>query len=69
SPSEYPARDGERHRQMCYQYAALDTAEDKAAFFKTHGVRWTEFARLKYFDLVRYTVIDPMHNLLLDKNP
>ena len=54
---------------MCYQYAALDTAEDKAAFFKTHGVRWTEFARLKYFDLVRYTVIDPMHNLLLGKNP
>ncbi|KAJ7148860.1 hypothetical protein C8R46DRAFT_1167134 [Mycena filopes] len=34
-------------------------------FFSEHGVRWTEFARLKYFDLVRYTVVDPMHNLLL----
>ncbi|KAJ7791987.1 hypothetical protein B0H14DRAFT_2395176, partial [Mycena olivaceomarginata] len=34
-------------------------------FFTKHGVRWTEFARLKYFDLVRYTAIDPMYNLLL----
>ncbi|KAJ7731484.1 hypothetical protein B0H14DRAFT_2409444, partial [Mycena olivaceomarginata] len=37
----------------------------KDEFFKKHGVRWTEFARLKYFDLVKYTVVDPMHNLLL----
>ncbi|KAJ6459895.1 hypothetical protein C8R45DRAFT_826624, partial [Mycena sanguinolenta] len=37
----------------------------RQAFFSTKGVRWTEFARLKYFDLVRYTVVDPMHNLLL----
>ncbi|KAF8203523.1 hypothetical protein K438DRAFT_1580620, partial [Mycena galopus ATCC 62051] len=34
-------------------------------FFSEHGVRWTEFARLKYFDIVKYTVVDPMHNLLL----
>ncbi|KAJ6575942.1 hypothetical protein DFH09DRAFT_835249, partial [Mycena vulgaris] len=39
--------------------------EEKAEFFAIHGVRWTEFARLTYFDLVRYTIIDPMHNLLL----
>jgi hypothetical protein len=34
-------------------------------FFKEHGARWTELARLPYFDLVRQTIIDPMHNLLL----
>lgn len=28
-------------------------------------MRWTEFARLPYVDLVRYTIIDPMHNMLL----
>ncbi|KAJ7046027.1 hypothetical protein C8F04DRAFT_939036 [Mycena alexandri] len=65
SISGYPARDGERHRQLCYQYAALKTTKAREEFFKRHGVRWTEFARLKYFDLIRYTVIDPMHNLLL----
>ncbi|KAJ7312545.1 hypothetical protein DFH08DRAFT_918005 [Mycena albidolilacea] len=34
-------------------------------FFKKNGVRWTEFARLIYFDIVKWTVVDPMHNLLL----
>jgi hypothetical protein len=38
-------------------------------FFAEHGAQWTEFARISYFDLVRYTVIDPMHNLLLGKAP
>lgn len=50
-------------------YRDLPTAEEKADFFAEHGVRWTEFARLDYFDLVRHTVIDPMHNLLLGKTP
>ncbi|KAJ6540384.1 hypothetical protein B0H19DRAFT_1077796 [Mycena capillaripes] len=63
--NEYPPRDGEKHRQLCYEYAALETTKEKEIFFSKHGVRWTEFARLKYFVLVRYTVIDPMHNLLL----
>lgn len=65
SISGYPARDGEKHRELCYKYASLQTSKAKEEFFKKYGVRWTEFARLKYFDLVRYTVIDPMHNLLL----
>ncbi|KAJ7939839.1 hypothetical protein B0H13DRAFT_1586865, partial [Mycena leptocephala] len=33
--------------------------------FVEHGAHWTEFARIHYFDLVRYTIIDPIHNLLL----
>jgi hypothetical protein len=53
---------------MCYQYAALPNPEAKADFFKKNGVRWTEFARLIYFDIVKWTVVDPMHNLLLGKN-
>jgi hypothetical protein len=65
--SEFLARDGEKHRQMCYDYASLPTEAAKAAFFLKYGVRWTEFARLKYFDLVKWTVIDPMHNLLLGR--
>ncbi|KAJ7573251.1 hypothetical protein C8J56DRAFT_1008382 [Mycena floridula] len=34
-------------------------------FFSENGVRWSEFARLSYFDLVRNTIVDPMHNMLL----
>ncbi|KAJ7907977.1 hypothetical protein B0H13DRAFT_2499090 [Mycena leptocephala] len=63
--NEFPARDGEEHRRLCYQYRDLATPEEKAAFFVEHGAHWTEFARIHYFDLVRYTIIDPMHNLLL----
>ncbi|KAJ6597441.1 hypothetical protein B0H10DRAFT_2087257 [Mycena sp. CBHHK59/15] len=34
-------------------------------FFTKYGVRWTELSRLEYFDIVKWTVVDPMHNLLL----
>ncbi|KAJ7219919.1 hypothetical protein GGX14DRAFT_355369, partial [Mycena pura] len=38
---------------------------EKEEFIATHGAQWTEIARIWYFDLVRYTIVDPMHNLLL----
>ncbi|EIW73973.1 hypothetical protein CONPUDRAFT_40430, partial [Coniophora puteana RWD-64-598 SS2] len=38
---------------------------ERREFFERHGVRWTELARLPYFDLVRQSIIDPMHNLIL----
>lgn len=53
------------HRKRCFEWKALTTEEDRARYFSEYGVRWTEFARLEYFDLVRYTIVDPMHNLLL----
>ncbi|KAF7367179.1 hypothetical protein MSAN_00977800 [Mycena sanguinolenta] len=63
--NEYAPRTAEKHRKLCYEYRQLKSDEERDEFFATHGVRWTEFARLKYFDIVRWTVIDPMHNLLL----
>jgi len=62
---EFISRDGEEHRQRCFEYRNLGTDAERQKFFDTHGIRWTELARLPYFDLVRYTIIDPMHNLLL----
>ncbi|KAJ6529260.1 hypothetical protein B0H19DRAFT_968390 [Mycena capillaripes] len=46
-------------------YNELSTDEEKDDFFSKYGAQWTEFARIDYFDLVRYTIVDPMHNLLL----
>ena len=34
-------------------------------FMTKEAVRWSELARLPYFDLCRMIVIDPMHNLFL----
>jgi hypothetical protein len=60
----FPVRDGAVHKARCFEYRNLATEKGKEEFFKKFGSRWTEFARLKYFDLVRYTIIDPMHNWL-----
>ncbi|RDB26670.1 hypothetical protein Hypma_005517 [Hypsizygus marmoreus] len=65
SSQEYLARDGETHRKHCYEWKSLETESAHAEFFSKYGARWTELARLTYFDLVRYTVVDPMHNFLL----
>lgn len=62
---EYPPRDGKKHRELSQKYKDLTTDEEREVFFAKHGVRWTEFSRLLYFDIVKWTVIDPMHNLLL----
>ncbi|OAD79051.1 hypothetical protein PHYBLDRAFT_62186 [Phycomyces blakesleeanus NRRL 1555(-)] len=43
---------------------ALNNTE-RTRLEKENGTRWSELHRLSYFDPVRFTVIDPMHNLYL----
>lgn len=62
--TEFELCDGEEHCRKCFEYRCLSPAERKA-YFNEHRVCWTEFARLTYFNLVRCSIIDPMHNLLL----
>jgi len=64
--AEFPERDGDQHKAFAWEWSSLPAAE-REAFFKMHGVRWFEFARLDYFDPIRMTIIDPMHNLLIGK--
>ncbi len=64
----FPTRDGDTHRQQAQEYAALgNDTKAKDAFFKAHSLRYFELTRLPYFDPVKMTVIDPMHNILLGK--
>ncbi|KIK81198.1 hypothetical protein PAXRUDRAFT_35943 [Paxillus rubicundulus Ve08.2h10] len=63
--NEFPGRKGEDHQKCCYEENDLPSEAQCATFFKEHGARWTELACLPYFNLVRQTIIDPMHNLLL----
>ncbi|TFK48343.1 hypothetical protein OE88DRAFT_1613496, partial [Heliocybe sulcata] len=58
-------RDGEEHKAHCCRWKELPTQEARDSWFQSSGARWTEFARLPYFDLVWFTLIDPMHNVLL----
>jgi len=61
----FARRDPDVHRGRSFEWKNLESKEAKHDFFTLHGVRWTEFARLPYFDLIRCAIIDPMHNLLL----
>lgn len=55
-------------KEKAFEYRELPE-EEQEDFFHDHGQRWFAFARLPYFDPSRMFVIDPMHNLLLGKNP
>jgi hypothetical protein len=60
----FTPRNGEDFRSKAYTYHSLNSEDARKKFLEEHGIRWTEFARLSYFDVVRCSVIDPMHNLL-----
>lgn len=47
------------------EYRTLSTKHARDEFAKAYGVRWSELARLPYFDMCRMIVVDPMHNLFL----
>ncbi|GBE78372.1 hypothetical protein SCP_0112570 [Sparassis crispa] len=61
----FPARDGEEHRQHAQEYLQEMDPQRRAEFFMQHATRYYELSHLPYFDAVRMTVVDPMHNILL----
>lgn len=63
--SQWPARNNDHHRKICGKIAKCSTKAEKEAFEKKHGVRVSCLLDLDYFDPVRMTPIDPMHNLFL----
>lgn len=61
---EHGLKSGDEHKRRAAEWKNL-APDDRPAHFSEHGVRWSEFMRLPYFDTVDMTLIDPMHNLLL----
>lgn len=60
----FEPRTAEEHRRLGEEWRQIPL-EERDEWFKTHGTRYTELSRLPYFDPIRCTVVDPMHNLLL----
>ncbi|KAJ4469701.1 hypothetical protein C8J55DRAFT_402989, partial [Lentinula edodes] len=58
-------RTDKEHRRMAQAWLDADTQEERDRLFAKNGVRWSELLRLKYWDPVRNTVIDPMHGFYL----
>ncbi|TFY53003.1 hypothetical protein EVJ58_g9693 [Rhodofomes roseus] len=64
-PEAFPPRTGEEHRRHAKAYAEAASTSERDKIFKETQARWFELHRLPYFDPIRMSVIDPMHNILL----
>ena len=53
------------HRRQVDDVQGKTTQEERCRAESNYGVRYSELLRLPYFDCIRFTVIDPMHNLFL----
>ncbi|KAL1936824.1 hypothetical protein VTP01DRAFT_958 [Rhizomucor pusillus] len=58
-------RSGCENMKDAKRYLEAKTEQEQKDLVRETGTRWSELHRLEYFDVVRCTVIDPMHNLFL----
>lgn len=55
----------EQHRKDASDYLAAKTISQQTEILRKCGVRYSLLLELPYLDLVRFHIINPMHNLLL----
>ena len=58
-------RTTEQHRAQMEEILLCNTVQDRERLESLYGTRFSVFAYLPYFDTVRMSIIDPMHNLFL----
>ena len=63
--NNWPLRTGQLHRQHVQEVLKETTKTGISAAESKHGVRYSILLSLPYFDPVRFTAIDTMHNLFL----
>ncbi|KAI0654589.1 hypothetical protein C8Q70DRAFT_883959, partial [Cubamyces menziesii] len=63
--STWPRRTAHDHLRNAERWRDASSAEERGKIFEDHGVRWSELLRLPYWDSIKYTVVDSMHNLYL----
>ena len=61
----WPERSVAVHRAQGFKWKHAQSLAERHIIEKDHGVRFTELLRLDYFETVRFSVVDPMHNILL----
>lgn len=63
--SKWTSRNIEEHRQYVASILHCTTQVERAKLESAYGCRYSVLLDLPYFDPIRMTVIDPMHNLYL----
>ena len=61
----WPKRSLDDHRQKGMDWKHAKTQVERHKIEREYGVRFTELLRLPYLDSVHFSVVDPMHNILL----
>ena len=61
----WPLRNNDDHRSSVMAISQSKTKTDRTQLESQHGCRFSSLLDLPYFDPVRMTVVDPMHNLFL----
>ena len=61
----WPLRNLDEHRKYCNEILGATSAKEKKSLESKYGIRYSILLALPYFDPLRFTVIDPMHNLYL----
>ncbi len=63
--SSWVPRTSEEHKRYAKMTEKATTNAAQKRLEAQYGARWSELFHLKYYDAIRFVVIDPMHNLLL----
>ena len=58
-------RDLATHLTNAREHKKADTLKKRTEIQQTHGLKYSELINLPHFDIVRYHVIDPVHNIFL----
>lgn len=59
------ARDLSTHNDKAFESRDANTKRQRKEIAKEYGIKYSELVRLPEFNIVRYHVIDPMHNVFL----
>ena len=63
--SEWPLRNLDIHKMKCMEHLSAVTKSYQKSIEKNYGLRYSVLIELPYFNPIRHTVIDPMHNQFL----
>jgi hypothetical protein len=61
----WPKRELKDHKEQGMKWKHAATLSQRHKIEREYGIRYSELLRLPYFDTIRFSVIDPMHNILL----
>ena len=63
--SKWTYRTNLTFKRAALKYKHSKTAKERSEICGQYGVRYTVLISLLYYDAIRFTIVDPMHNLLL----